>query len=169
MRVLKFWECEVKAAVGMEAPESESEKAFRIEGAVREPCYKLLRLRLRWRIGYVRNKGKMSHKLMRLPNVKMEGGMLPLNELLYTYLRERWKWKWIEVYKYACLYLQACMYMCVCACMCTHMLVLAHAILTFYKWAEHALWITTHWILAQSFASPRWKALAKNVKQWNRQ
>ena len=37
MRVLEFWECEVKAAVGMEAPESESEKYFRIEGAVRVP------------------------------------------------------------------------------------------------------------------------------------
>ena len=41
MRVLEFWECEVKAAVGMEAPESESEKYFRIEGAVRVPHYKL--------------------------------------------------------------------------------------------------------------------------------
>ena len=41
IRVLEFWECEVNAAVGMEAPESESEKAFRIEGAVRVPYCKL--------------------------------------------------------------------------------------------------------------------------------
>ena len=33
----------------------------------------------------------MSHNLTRLSNVKMEEGMLPLNELLYTYLREREK------------------------------------------------------------------------------
>ena len=41
MRMLEFWECEVKAAVGMEAPESEIEKYFRIEGAVRVPHHKL--------------------------------------------------------------------------------------------------------------------------------
>ena len=39
--------------------------------------------------GYVRYKDKMSHKSTRFSNVKMEEGILPLNKLLYTYLRER--------------------------------------------------------------------------------
>ena len=99
--------------------------------------------------GYVRYKGKISHKVTRLPNVKMEEGMLPLNELLPTYLREREResevlvddneWKCTSMLVYICWR----MCMCVCACMCNHILVLAHVILTFYKWAEHASWITT--------------------------
>ena len=41
MRVLEFWECEVKAPVGIEAPENESENHFRIEVVMRVPHYKL--------------------------------------------------------------------------------------------------------------------------------
>ena len=41
MRVIEFWEREVKAVVGMEAPESESEKYFRFEGAVCVAYFKL--------------------------------------------------------------------------------------------------------------------------------